>query len=112
VLANSLYELKGVSISDISTALAEYKAERYIRVKAQYEASKMDARLIYGQVNHACPFCDQKTITLAIFNHRFFFFFIVYLATTVVHGEGLAYDGLQLAARVCQVEGKRQGFGL
>ena len=50
VLANSIYEMQGITPLDISAALNDYKEERYTRVKAQYDASKMDARLIYGQV--------------------------------------------------------------
>ncbi|KAH7044691.1 hypothetical protein BKA57DRAFT_87270 [Linnemannia elongata] len=49
VLANCLYEMKGLELSDISATLDQFKNERYLKVKAQYEASKTNARLIYGQ---------------------------------------------------------------
>lgn len=51
VLANYLYEMKGLALSDISATLDQFKNERYSKVKAQYEASKTNARLIYGQVS-------------------------------------------------------------
>ncbi|KAF9338646.1 hypothetical protein BGZ91_008315 [Linnemannia elongata] len=39
----------GLELSDISATLDQFKNERYVKVKAQYEASKTNARLIYGQ---------------------------------------------------------------
>ncbi|KAF9119241.1 hypothetical protein BGW39_000439 [Mortierella sp. 14UC] len=49
VLANCLYEMKGLSPADIDKALCEFKTERFPKVKAQFEASKMNAKVIYGQ---------------------------------------------------------------
>ncbi|KAF9536820.1 hypothetical protein EC957_009602 [Mortierella hygrophila] len=49
VLANYLYEMKGLAFSDISATLDQFKDERYSKVKVQYEASKSTARLVYGQ---------------------------------------------------------------
>lgn len=50
VLANCLYEMKGLSQDDINDTLIKFKEERYSRVKAQCEASRMNAKLLYGQV--------------------------------------------------------------
>ena len=50
VLANCLYEMKSLAPADIGEALDTFKDVRYTRVKAQYNASKTDAQLIYGQV--------------------------------------------------------------
>lgn len=52
VLANCLYEMKGLTPDDIDAALSEFKTERFVKVKAQFEASKMNAKVIYGQVRH------------------------------------------------------------
>ncbi|KAK3847061.1 MAG: hypothetical protein J3R72DRAFT_379683 [Linnemannia gamsii] len=49
VLANCLYEMKGLTPVDIKEALENYKDERFFRVKEQFNASKMSAKLIYGQ---------------------------------------------------------------
>lgn len=52
VLANCLYEMKGLTPEDIDTTLSEFKTERFMKVKAQSEASKMNAKVLYGQVRH------------------------------------------------------------
>ncbi|OAQ28367.1 FAD/NAD(P)-binding domain-containing protein [Linnemannia elongata AG-77] len=49
VLANCLYEMKGLSPDDIKETLSAFKEERYSRVKGQCEASRMNAKLLYGQ---------------------------------------------------------------
>ncbi|KAF8931524.1 hypothetical protein BGZ47_011797, partial [Haplosporangium gracile] len=48
-LANCLYELKSLSPDHIQEALQIYKDERFSQVQEQYEASKINAKLIYGQ---------------------------------------------------------------
>ncbi|KAG0376620.1 hypothetical protein BGX24_007478 [Mortierella sp. AD032] len=40
--------MKDNTLEDVNAAFSEFKEERYTRVQAQYEASKMDSRLIYG----------------------------------------------------------------
>ena len=50
VLANALYELKSLAPTDIQAALHAYRAERFPHVKEQYNTSKINAKLIYGQV--------------------------------------------------------------
>lgn len=52
VLANSLYEMKSVTPEDIDDALSSFKEGRYAQVKEQFDASKMSAKLIYGQVRY------------------------------------------------------------
>ncbi|KAF9280585.1 hypothetical protein BGZ68_007130 [Mortierella alpina] len=49
VLANALYELKTLAPGDIQSALHAYRVERYPHVKEQYDTSKINAKLIYGQ---------------------------------------------------------------
>ncbi|KAF9144977.1 hypothetical protein BGX30_010799 [Mortierella sp. GBA39] len=48
-LANCLYDLKSFSPDHIQEALQIYKDERFSQVQEQYEASKVNAKLIYGQ---------------------------------------------------------------
>ncbi|CAO3563740.1 unnamed protein product [Mortierella alpina] len=48
-LANALYELKSLAPKDIHAALNGYKVERFPHVKEQYDTSKINAKLIYGQ---------------------------------------------------------------
>ena len=50
VLANCLYDLRSLSPEGIREALQAYRDERFPHVKEQYEASKINAKLIYGQV--------------------------------------------------------------
>lgn len=52
VLANCLYEMNGLSPDDIKETLSAFKEERYSRVKDQCEASRMNAKLLYGQVRY------------------------------------------------------------
>ncbi|KAF9279827.1 hypothetical protein BGZ68_007665 [Mortierella alpina] len=49
VLANCLYELKSLACEDITAALQEFRNQRYPHVKEQYDASKMNAKIVYGQ---------------------------------------------------------------
>ncbi|KAF9184274.1 hypothetical protein BGZ50_003790 [Haplosporangium sp. Z 11] len=49
ILANCLYDLKSTSHEDIEAALQDYQGQRYPHVKEQYEGSKMNAKVIYGQ---------------------------------------------------------------
>ncbi|KAG0280767.1 hypothetical protein BGZ95_008793 [Linnemannia exigua] len=49
VLANCLYEMKGLEPEHIHAALDQFKDERFAKVKAQFAASKTNAKLIYGQ---------------------------------------------------------------
>ncbi|KAF9338645.1 hypothetical protein BGZ91_008314 [Linnemannia elongata] len=49
VLANYLYEMKGITPADIQQTLFSFQEERYSRVKEQFDISKMSAKLIYGQ---------------------------------------------------------------
>ncbi|KAF9087648.1 hypothetical protein BGX23_007968 [Mortierella sp. AD031] len=51
VLANSLYETKGLSPAEINEALDSFKEERYTRVKDQFLESKTGVKLLYGQVS-------------------------------------------------------------
>lgn len=52
VLANYLYEMKGITPADIQQTLFSFQEERYSRVKEQFDISKMSAKLIYGQVKN------------------------------------------------------------
>ncbi|KAG0366596.1 hypothetical protein BC939DRAFT_482450 [Gamsiella multidivaricata] len=49
ILANCIYDLKSTSQEDVSAAFKEFKQQRYPHVIEQYEASKMNAKIIYGQ---------------------------------------------------------------
>ncbi|KAG0011460.1 hypothetical protein BGZ80_000672 [Entomortierella chlamydospora] len=49
ILANCIYELKSTAEDDVAEALRDFKEQRYPHVKRQYEASKMSAKLLYGQ---------------------------------------------------------------
>ncbi len=50
ILANCLYDLKSVTPEGIAAALQDFKDQRYPHVVAQYEASKKNAKILYGQV--------------------------------------------------------------
>ena len=50
VLANSLYEMKGLKPENINEAFDSFKEERYTKVKAQFLESKNAGKLFYGQV--------------------------------------------------------------
>ncbi|KAG0204889.1 hypothetical protein BGX33_008243 [Mortierella sp. NVP41] len=49
VLANSLYDMKGLTPDDINNAFTIFKEERYTKVKDQFEESKTGAKFLYGQ---------------------------------------------------------------
>ncbi|KAF9343920.1 hypothetical protein BGX26_005023, partial [Mortierella sp. AD094] len=49
ILANCIYDLKSLSSDDISAAFEDYREQRYPFVVEQYEASKFNAKIIYGQ---------------------------------------------------------------
>ncbi|KAF9083136.1 hypothetical protein BGX23_011758 [Mortierella sp. AD031] len=48
VLANCLYDMKSNAIEDVTTALEDYREQRFDHVKTQYEASQWNAKLMYG----------------------------------------------------------------
>lgn len=50
VLANCLHDLESTSPEAIHACFADFRGQRYAHVKEQYEASQMNAKLIYGQV--------------------------------------------------------------
>ncbi|KAF9581481.1 hypothetical protein BGW38_001482 [Lunasporangiospora selenospora] len=49
VLANALYDLHSLSVKDISAAFEDYRLQRVPHVKYQFDVSKSQARIIYGQ---------------------------------------------------------------
>ncbi|KAF9134469.1 hypothetical protein BGW39_006929 [Mortierella sp. 14UC] len=49
VLANCLYEMKGLASTDITDAFVAFKNERYPKLQVQYAASRTSAKLMYGQ---------------------------------------------------------------
>lgn len=55
VLANCLYEMKSITSVDIQQTFESFQKERYSRVKEQFDASNMSAKLIYGQVKNDTP---------------------------------------------------------
>jgi 2-polyprenyl-6-methoxyphenol hydroxylase-like FAD-dependent oxidoreductase len=50
VLANCLYDLTSTSIGDVTQAFSDYQEQRFDHVKTQYEASQLNAKIIYGHV--------------------------------------------------------------
>ncbi|KAG0334335.1 hypothetical protein BG000_008405 [Podila horticola] len=52
VLANCIYELASADIKDVEAALVDFRQQRYDHVKVQYEKSKTNAKVIYGQAWH------------------------------------------------------------
>lgn len=50
ILANCIYEMKSTSQEDIAEALQDFKDQRFHHVMAQYNASKINAKVLYGQV--------------------------------------------------------------
>ncbi|KAG9065059.1 hypothetical protein KI688_002380 [Linnemannia hyalina] len=61
-LANSLYDIKSQSYQGVKEALQEFRDERYSKVKDQYEASKLNAKLLYGKT------WFEKLLRYAVFN--------------------------------------------
>lgn len=61
-LANCLYDLKSLSPDHIQEALQIFKDERFSQVQEQYEASKVNAKLIYGQVAHNVLFMHSSLL--------------------------------------------------
>ncbi|CAO3571995.1 unnamed protein product [Mortierella alpina] len=49
ILANCLYDLTAVTSEGIAAALQDFKDQRYSHVVAQYEGSKKNAKILYGQ---------------------------------------------------------------
>ncbi|KAG0345362.1 hypothetical protein BG004_003777 [Podila humilis] len=52
ILANCLYDMASAKIEDVEAALQEFRLQRYDYDKKQYERSKTNAKLIYGQEWH------------------------------------------------------------
>ncbi|KAG0284674.1 hypothetical protein BGZ96_010974 [Linnemannia gamsii] len=63
-LANSLYEINSSSqtYQGVKEALQEFRDERYFKVKDQYQASKLNAKLLYGKT------WFEKLLRYAVFN--------------------------------------------
>ena len=51
ILANCLYDIGTTSLDDIKAALKSFKDQRYPHVKQQYEASKVNAKILFGHVS-------------------------------------------------------------
>ncbi|KAF9278110.1 hypothetical protein BGZ68_008769 [Mortierella alpina] len=49
ILANCIYDLASLSSKDISMAFADYKEQRYPFAKYQFESSKTQAKILFGQ---------------------------------------------------------------
>ncbi|KAF9981361.1 hypothetical protein BGZ65_004038, partial [Modicella reniformis] len=49
ILANCIYDMQSTTIEDVSEALQDFKDQRYPHVFEQYNASQMNAKLLYGQ---------------------------------------------------------------
>ena len=50
VLANCIYDIESLSRDHIQDALLDFKAQRYDHVKEQFDKSKLNATILYGQV--------------------------------------------------------------
>ncbi|KAF9183218.1 hypothetical protein BGZ51_004179 [Haplosporangium sp. Z 767] len=48
VLANCLYEMKSASYEEIEEALYNFREQRFVHAKTQYEAAQWSAKLMYG----------------------------------------------------------------
>ncbi|KAG0013016.1 hypothetical protein BGZ81_001275, partial [Podila clonocystis] len=49
ILANCIYDLTSVDTDSVTAALKDYRDQRYPHVKSQYDASKMNAKILLGQ---------------------------------------------------------------
>ncbi|KAF9295515.1 hypothetical protein BGZ74_010776 [Mortierella antarctica] len=63
VLANCIYEMASANIENVEAALADFRLQRYEHVKIQYEKSKTNAKIIYGQAWH------ERLVRHAVFNY-------------------------------------------
>ncbi|KAG0022215.1 hypothetical protein BGZ81_008628 [Podila clonocystis] len=52
ILANCIYDMASAEIKNVEAALADFRLQRYKHVKVQYEKSKTNAKLIWGQAWH------------------------------------------------------------
>ncbi|KAG0339064.1 hypothetical protein BG000_002913 [Podila horticola] len=50
ILANCIYDLTALDTNSVTAALKDYHDQRYPHVKSQYDASKMNAKILLGQV--------------------------------------------------------------
>lgn len=50
ILANCIYDLTALDTDSVTAALKDYHDQRYPHVKSQYDASKMNAKILLGQV--------------------------------------------------------------
>jgi len=50
ILANCLYDMTSIHPRNITTAFKDYREQRHQHVVSQYETSKLNAKLMYGQV--------------------------------------------------------------
>ncbi|KAG0091570.1 hypothetical protein BGZ93_004776 [Podila epicladia] len=62
ILANCLRDLESSSPEAIHACFADFREQRYAHVKEQYEASQMNAKLIYGQT------LMERTLRYIVFN--------------------------------------------
>ncbi|KAF9373854.1 hypothetical protein CPB97_000273 [Podila verticillata] len=49
ILANCIYDLTALDTDSVAAALKDYRDQRYPHVKSQYDASKMNAKILLGQ---------------------------------------------------------------
>lgn len=54
ILANCLYDMASIYPQNITAAFTDYHNQRHEHVVSQYEISKMNAKLMYGQVGISC----------------------------------------------------------
>lgn len=57
IVANCIYDLRSTSRTDIQSAFQEYRDQRYLHAKFQYQSSKSVAKVIQGQVKMYFVFC-------------------------------------------------------
>ncbi|KAK3819884.1 MAG: hypothetical protein J3Q66DRAFT_335742 [Benniella sp.] len=49
ILANCIYDMKSTALDDVAEALQDFKDQRFPHVLGQYNASKINAKVLYGQ---------------------------------------------------------------
>ncbi|KAG0027871.1 hypothetical protein BGZ82_008724 [Podila clonocystis] len=52
ILANCIYDMTSTDPASITAAFKDYREQRYDHVKGQYDRSKVNAKIMYGQVKY------------------------------------------------------------
>jgi len=67
ILANCIYDMKSTALDDVAEALQDFKDQRFSHVLGQYNASKINAKILYGQVKSPLVPCFERCSMIVLF---------------------------------------------